>query len=104
MTVLLCTLGVLIPYAAPVDQPAKISEVRKAIDEGNAQYIRSFKDASAAGVAGVYDKNGSRLERKGVALRGREAIQADLEKFIRQTGPITATVDTTDLWVVDDIA
>jgi len=106
MATLLCALGVLILHPSP-EAPAPgadNAEVRKAIDQGNAQYIKSFKEADAAGVAGVYDQNGSRLNPKGVVIRGRDAVQADLERLIKGTGPVTATIDTTDLWVVDDIA
>ena len=80
------------------------AEVRKAIDAGNARYISAFKNGDAAGVAAVYDEDGARLSPKGVVLRGRKAIRDDLDKFIKQVGPVTVTIETSDLWLIDDTA
>jgi len=80
------------------------TEVRQAIDRGNAQYIKSMKEADAAGVAGVYAVDGVRFHEKGNMSKGRPKIQADLEGFLKKTGPVTVTIDTLDLWVVDDLA
>jgi uncharacterized protein (TIGR02246 family) len=80
------------------------TEVRKAIDKGNEQYIKSMKAADAAGLAGVYAENGARFLDKGKMSRGQKAILADIEGLFKKTGPITVTIDTQELWVVDDRA
>ena len=80
------------------------TQVRQAIDRGNAQYIKSMKEADAAGVAAVYAVDGVRFHEKGKMSKGRQQIQVDLEGFLKRNGPVTATVDTLDLWVVDDLA
>jgi uncharacterized protein (TIGR02246 family) len=78
--------------------------VRAAIDDGNAQYIRAFGAGDAAGVAAVYAPDGSRFERNGVVLRGRDAIRADLTQFIERVGPVIVTIETSDFWVVNELA
>src|SRR5271165_5788217 len=70
------------------------AEVRKAIDKGNAQYIKSMKEADAVGLAGVYATNGSRFHEKGKISKGRDAIQTDVEGLFKKTGPITVTIET----------
>jgi uncharacterized protein (TIGR02246 family) len=80
------------------------AEARKAIDAGNAQYIKCHGQSDAAGVAALFEENGARLEQKGRIVRGRKAIQADVETFLKEAGPVTVTVDTVDLWVIDDRA
>jgi uncharacterized protein (TIGR02246 family) len=108
MTSRLITLVVLICAGALPSLAGQEShenpEVRKAIEAMNARYISAFKNADAAGVAGVYDENGSRLYPKGVVIRGRKAIRADLEKFIKDVGPVTVALDTLGVWLVDDTA
>jgi uncharacterized protein (TIGR02246 family) len=80
------------------------AEARKAIDVGNAQYIKCHGQGDAAGVAALFEENGARLEQKGRIIRGRKAIQADVEKFLKEVEPVTVTVETVDFWVIDDRA
>lgn len=79
-------------------------QVRRSIDRGNQQYITAFKKTDAVSAANIYDERGSRLYAKGIAIRGRKAITADLERFFTQSGPVTVTLETLDLWVTDDLA
>jgi len=85
-------------------KPAESDAVRQAIDYGNSQYIKFFGEKNAAGVAGVYDKYGSRLYPKGVVIRGQEAIKADLERFLGEVGAVEVTLKTSDVWVTDGLA
>ena len=98
---LICALG--LPALAGQQSDRK-AEARKAIDAGNAQYISAFKNADAAGVAAVYDEDGARLSPKGVVARGRKTIREELDKFIKEVGPVTVTIETLDLWLIDDTA
>ncbi len=79
-------------------------EVRGAIDGGNAQYIAAFANADARALAGVYDRNGARLSPNGAVTRGQEAIAREVAAFLDRAGPVTVTIETVDLWVVDDVA
>jgi uncharacterized protein (TIGR02246 family) len=100
----LAALGLVLSAAAlrAADDPR--AEVRRAVDRGNAEYIRAMKEADAAGVAAVYAADGTRFHEKGAMSRGRDAIRSDLGRFLKRTGPVTVTIDTLDLWVVDDTA
>jgi uncharacterized protein (TIGR02246 family) len=88
----------------PDKSPDVDREVRRSIDQGNQQYITAFKHRDAVGAADVYDERGSRLYAKGVVIRGRTAITADLERFFKQSGQVSVTLETLDLWVTDDLA
>ncbi|HLN27844.1 MAG TPA: SgcJ/EcaC family oxidoreductase [Gemmataceae bacterium] len=100
----LTAIGLLCPTPFVFAAEDARTEVRQAIDRGNAQYIKSMKEADAAGVAGVYAVDGVRFHEKGKMSKGRQKIQADLEGFLKRTGPVKATIDTLDLWVVDNLA
>lgn len=78
------------------------TKVRQEIERQYAQYIKSFGEADAAGVADLYDENGARLS-KGSKTQGREAIKTDLESWFKRVGPVRVTVDIAALWVVDDV-
>ena len=80
------------------------AEARKAIDKGNAQYIKAMKETDAAGLASLYAANGSRFHEKGKLSKGRDAIKADIEGLFKKTGPITVTIETQEVWVDDDRA
>jgi uncharacterized protein (TIGR02246 family) len=81
------------------------TEIRKAIDAGNAKYIQAFSIHDANALASVYDKDGARLGAKGTYARGREAIAKQINEFMKSvTGPIKVTIDTRDLWLIDDLA
>ena len=54
--------------------PGPLSDARRGIDRGNADYIAAFAKADPDGVAAVYDADGVRLLDDGKVLRGRGAI------------------------------
>jgi uncharacterized protein (TIGR02246 family) len=81
------------------------SEIRRAIDTGNAKYVEAFAKLDANGLAAVYDTNGARFGPKGTYDRGRAAIVKKISEFMQSvTGAIKVTIDTQDLWIVDDLA
>ena len=84
--------------------PGPLSDARRGIDRGNAEYIAAFARADAEGVARVYDADGVRLGDDGKVLRGRGAIAGDLRAFVQAVGPVTVTLATTGVWLVDDLA
>ena len=89
-------------------EPAQSSvtdpEIRKAIDSGNAKYIDAFARSDAGALAGLYDESGSRFSPKGVVVRGRPAIAESVAGFMKSvTGPIKVSIETQDLWAVDDL-
>src|SRR5437764_1271350 len=100
----LAALALVLSSAALRGADAPRDEVRRAVDRGNAAYIKAMKGADAAGVAAVYAADGTRFHEKGAMSRGRDAIRSDLERFLERTGPVAVTIDTLDLWVVGDTA
>jgi len=79
-------------------------EIRKAIDAGNAKYIDAFARSDAGALAGLYDESGSRFSPKGIVVRGRPAIAESVGGFMKSvTGPIKVSIETQDLWAVDDL-
>jgi uncharacterized protein (TIGR02246 family) len=80
-------------------------EVRKAIDAGNRKYIDAFGKLDGAALAAVYDEDGVRLGEKGSYARGRSAIASNVNVLMKAvTGPVIVTIETQDLWIVDDRA
>jgi uncharacterized protein (TIGR02246 family) len=89
---------------APAQSSVTDPEVRKAIDAGNAKYIDAFARSDAGALAGLYDETGSRFSPKGVVVRGRPAIAQSVAEFMKSvTGPIKVSIETQDLWAVDDL-
>jgi uncharacterized protein (TIGR02246 family) len=79
-------------------------EIRKSIDAGNAKYIDAFARSDAGALAALYDESGSRFSPKGIVVRGRPAIAESVAGFMKSvTGPIKVSIDTQDVWVVDDL-
>ncbi len=85
---------------APDNRPV----VMAAIERGNDEYIAAFARADAQAFARVYDPDGARFSPNGAMVRGRDAIAADFTDFVKRVGPVTVTIKTDDLWVVDNTA
>ncbi len=85
------------------DQTAR-TDARAAIDSMNALYIAAYAAADGHALAGVYDANGARLASNGQYSRGTEAIAAAVGEFVGRVGPVAVTLETADLWLLDDRA
>ncbi len=79
-------------------------DARTAIDSGNKAYIEAMANADARAFADVYDSDGRRLAGGGEVVRGRAAITDHIGAFFTRIGPVTATIETTEVWLVDDMA
>jgi uncharacterized protein (TIGR02246 family) len=112
---LLPTPFILAALAGPLEaQTAHTSHVaasspdaaaaRRAIDAGNAAYIAAFKKADAQELSQIYDRQGSRLNEGGVVVRGRNAIVKDVGDFVAKVGPVRVTLDSKEIWLIDDQA
>jgi uncharacterized protein (TIGR02246 family) len=94
----------LVHAQAPAQSSIMDPEIRKAIDAGNAKYIDAFARSDAGALSGLYDESGSRFSPKGVVVRGRPAIAQSVAEFMKSvTGPIKVSIETQDLWAVDDL-
>jgi uncharacterized protein (TIGR02246 family) len=92
------------PARAQSADPASLANAERGIERGNAEYIAAFARADADGVAAVYDADGVRLNEDGTAVRGRAAIARDVRALLQQAGPVTVTLATARVWLVDDLA
>jgi uncharacterized protein (TIGR02246 family) len=93
------------PTPSSVQPSTPDPEIRKAIDAGNAKYVDAFAKSDAGALAGLYDESGARFSPKGVVVRGRPAIAESVAGFMKSvTGPIKVSIETEDLWIVDDVA
>ncbi|NNE45521.1 MAG: SgcJ/EcaC family oxidoreductase [Rhodothermales bacterium] len=100
LVLVLTAMGVL-PHSSPAQA---IEEVQSAIDVGNEGYMAAMANADARAFAAIFDTDGSRLSGGGDVVRGRHAITNQMGEFFTRVGPISATLETADLWVVDSLA
>jgi uncharacterized protein (TIGR02246 family) len=103
LSLLLLSLSFAPAMAQTSPSPVK-AEAQRGIDAGNAAYIAAFKRPDAKALAQVYDPQGSRLNEGGVVVRGRSAIAQDVQKFVDQVGPVRVTLDSKEVWLIDDNA
>ncbi|MBT8398973.1 MAG: SgcJ/EcaC family oxidoreductase [Rhodothermia bacterium] len=89
--------AVLVPASDAQD-----SDALQAIESGNAAYIEAMANADANSFAMVYDEDGARLSGGGETIRGRSEIRNQIGAFFTRIGPVTATLETTDIWRLDD--
>lgn len=79
-------------------------EIRKSVDAGNAKYISAFAKSDAGALSDLYDESGSRLSPNGIVVRGRPAIAESVAGFMKSvTGPIKVSIETQDLWLIDNL-
>ena len=90
--------------AAAGDKPMGIDEVRRAVDEGNAQWIAAMRAQDANLLASVFDPRGVMLGSDGKVYRGREAVRDAMGRVMTHWGATETTIDTDGLWVIDDVA
>ena len=99
----LAALAVAAPDLNAQKQPT-VDVVRRSIDGGNAKYIAAMADMNADAFARVFDPAGSRFKEGSRVVRGHGEIAFAMRQYFRRTGPVHATLETLDVWVVDDLA
>lgn len=100
----LLIFGLAGSLGAQTTRPDVAGSARSGIRAGNAAYIEAFRRADGRALAQVYDPSGSRLNEGGQVIRGRDAIANDVGKFVERVGPVQVTLDTKEVWVIDDSA
>jgi len=80
-------------------------EVRKAIDNGNAQWIEAWDKGDASLIASLFASDGVLLSRNGKFFKGPEQIFQRQKTVMESAGKgVKATVTTVDLWLDGDTA
>ena len=91
--------------AAAQTGDARLSEARKAIDAGNAEWIAQWKAGDADKLAALFDKDGSQFATKGQVIRGRKAVHDRFAERFKANGPaLDFTITTLEVWLADDLA
>jgi len=84
---------------------AAVSEVRKAIDKGNAQWIDAWDKADAALIAGLFAPDGVMLGSNSKFFKSPKQVLEHLKAVMEGAGKgVKATVTTVDLWLDGDTA
>ena len=78
--------------------------MRKWIDKGNSKWIEAFGSCDSALFSSLFDHDGALLGRNGVVLHGREDVQKGMRELMKNMGSAVVTVQTRELWVIEDLA
>ena len=97
-TITLSVAGCAATKPADID----LHEVRRAIDAGNAAWATACRQQDGAALANVFLEDGVLLQPNGDIARGREAIGDLMQAGMDNVGPTEATVETEQLWAVDE--
>ena len=84
---------------------AAMTEARKAIDKGNAQWIEAWDKADASLIAGLFASDGVLLGRNGKFFKGPQQVLERQKTVMEAAGQgVKSTVTTVDLWLDSDTA
>ena len=87
------------------DYQSQLSEVRKAIDKGNAQWIEAWDKADASLIAALFANDGVLLGRNGKFFKGPNQVLERMKPLLESAGKgVKATVTTVDLWLDGETA
>jgi uncharacterized protein (TIGR02246 family) len=93
------------PDSPTTTTTATLSEARKAIDNGNAQWVDAWDKADASLLAGLFAPDGVLLGRNGKVFKGPQQILERQKTAMESAGKgVKATVTTVDLWLDGDTA
>jgi uncharacterized protein (TIGR02246 family) len=82
-----------------------LTETRKGVDKGNAQWIEAWDRADATLIASLFADDGVMLGRSGKFFKGQKEIFERMKTVMEAAGKgVKATVTTVDLWLDGDIA
>ena len=89
---------------SPASSP-ELTQARKAIDKGNAQWIEAWDKADPSLIAGLFAPDGIMLGGKGKSFKGPKQILERMKTVMGAAGKgVKATVTTVDLWLDGDTA
>lgn len=84
----------------PMDQ----ASLRREIARGNSEWIEAFRAGDAKRLANIFDPSGAMLSEGGKFSRGRNDIHDAIAGTMSRFGPTETTIETDDVWLIDDIA
>jgi len=91
--------------AAAAAESPELTAVRRAIDQGNAQWSEGWLKGDAAKVAAIFAPDGVQLGGNGKVIKGRQAIAERQKAAMQGADPgVKVTVTTTAVWLDGDTA
>lgn len=97
--------GSLIAAEPEVKTDNALTNVRKTIDKGNAQWIEAWDKADASLIASLFANDGVMLGSNGKVFKGPTQISERMKQIFQGTGTgVKATVTTLALWLDGDTA
>jgi uncharacterized protein (TIGR02246 family) len=82
-----------------------LSEVRSAIDKGNAQWVEGWAKGDAQMIASIFAEDGVQLSASGKLIKGRQQIMERQKTAMAGADPgVKVTVTTTHVWLDGDTA
>ncbi len=75
-----------------------IDQVEKAIRAGNDVWNRAFQEQSGKLFASVFHEDGAVCSQGGVLTTGHEALEAAIQPFMDQVGPMECLIRTAGIW------
>jgi uncharacterized protein (TIGR02246 family) len=92
---------------APPSAPSSphLAEAKRAIDQGNAEWIEAWEKGDPSLVAALFTEDGSILSSDGKVIKGRQQIRERQKAGMAYVGRgVKVTATTTDMWVDGDTA
>jgi len=81
-----------------------VDTVRRAIDAGNQEWIEAFRSGDANRLVSIFDGSGTMLCSDGRVARGPDDIRDTISPTMEKFGPTETTIETDEVWVVDNVA
>lgn len=100
----LTVLSIANACAAPKRIAIPIDEVRRQVDAGNATWITAMRKQDPTLLASGFDPQGVMLGSDGAVYRGPGAVRDAMGSLMEKWGSTETTIDTDNLWVVENIA
>jgi uncharacterized protein (TIGR02246 family) len=98
--VLLIWFGSSLTINAQNQTDSEMTQVRRAIDAGNAVWVAAWAKGDAAMLPGTFTTDGKELVAGGKVYKGREQILALMRDTMQKRGgKAKLTVTTTDVWL-----
>jgi uncharacterized protein (TIGR02246 family) len=93
------------PSAVPEAASERYAEAKRAIDNGNAEWIEAWEKGDPEMVAAIFTDDGVMLSQGGKVFKGRQQI-LERQKAAMQsvTRPIKVSVITVKIWLDGDVA
>jgi uncharacterized protein (TIGR02246 family) len=94
---LILVLAALSAYSAIAHEPAPNSQEEAAIREVIARYVVAFNSGDGKSVAAFWTEDGEYVGPSGERLKGRDKIEAALEKFFKEDKGVQIEVEPSDI-------